>query len=144
MLSPRMTQMRLPSAKSCASRSASAMPPLPLLVRVVQLLEPELLAFAEQLQEAPGEAAAGDDHDVAHARVHQRFDGIEHHRAIIDRQQMLVGDFRAGKQPAAEAAGQDDALHREALPSVGAAATQAATRAVSTGRNGPGPASVPS
>ena len=51
--------------------------------------------------------AAGDQHQVGDAALHERLDGVADHRAIEDREQVLVGDPGEGMEPAAGAAGQD-------------------------------------
>ncbi len=82
------------------------------LVGVVDMLQAELLAVGQQAQKIAGIPAAGHDQDVPDARIHQRLDRVVNHRLVVNRQQMLVGDFGQGKQPAARAAGENDALHK--------------------------------
>ena len=81
------------------------------LIRVVDVLQAELFAVGQQPQKIARIAAAGDDHDVLDPRVHQRLDRVIDHRLVVNRQQMLVGDFGERKQAAAGAAGENDAFH---------------------------------
>ena len=82
------------------------------LVGVVDVLQAELFAVGQQAQEIARVAAAGDDQDVLDPGVHQRLDGIVDHRLVIDRQQMLVGDFGEREQTASRTSGQHDTFHR--------------------------------
>ncbi len=82
------------------------------LVGVVDVLEAELFAVGQQAQEIAGIAPAGDDQNVADAGIDQRLDRVIDHRLVIDRQQVLVGDFGKRKQTASRAASQNDAFHK--------------------------------
>ena len=85
------------------------------LVGEAELLQPELLAVLQQAQEVAGVLAAGDDQDVANAGVHQGLQRVEDHRLVVHRQQVLVGDAGQRIQARADAARQDDALHRSPI-----------------------------
>jgi len=84
---------------------------LALLVRVIDILEPELAAVAEEAQEVACGVAAGHHHDVADARAAQRLQRIVDHGLVVHRQEMLVRDLGQWTEPRAEAAREDDALH---------------------------------
>src|SRR5438477_3926918 len=87
----------------------------PVLVRVEQAVDAELLAVAEQAQELSRVCPAGDQHHLGHAALDQRLDRVADHRAVVEREQVLVGDAGERVQPAARAAGEDDALHARIL-----------------------------
>jgi hypothetical protein len=94
-----------------------------LLVRVQQPVDPVLVPVAEQAEELPGVRPTGDEHQLGQARAHERLDRVADHRAVVDREQVLVRDAGQGIEPGARSAREDDAFH-------GADATR--------GRNGPG------
>ena len=56
-------------------------------------------------------AAARDDHDVCDACCEEGLEGIVYHRFVVDREEVLVGDFCEGVEPGASAACEDDAFH---------------------------------
>ena len=78
-------------------------------------LRPNSFPLASRRRKSPELRPAGDDHDVLDPRVHQRLDRVIDHRPVVDRQQMLVGDFREREQAAARAARQDDAFHKRSM-----------------------------
>ena len=94
-----------------AERERSGDPALAFLIGVVEMLQAELPPVAQQAQEVAGVLAPGDDEDVGDAGVDQGLDGIEDHRPIEDRQQVLVGDAGQRVEPAPGAACEDHALH---------------------------------
>src|SRR5437660_9637652 len=53
----------------------------------------------------------GDEHDLANPRAYQSLDREADHGAVVEREQVLVCDARKRMEPAARAAGKDDALH---------------------------------
>ena len=81
------------------------------LVGVVDVLEAEVAAVGEKPQKVARILTAGDDEDVGDGGVHQRLNGIENHRLVVDRQQVLVGDAGQRVEARAGAAGEDDAFH---------------------------------
>ena len=81
------------------------------LVGVEQPRDPELVAIAQQAQELPRMRATGDQHDLGHAGLDQRLDPVTDHRAVVDREQVLVRDLRQRVKPAAGTAGEDDPFH---------------------------------
>ena len=85
-----------------------------LLVGVGQLVDAVLVPVAEQPQELAGMRAAGDQHDLVDAARHHRLDRPGDHRAVVDRQQVLVGDAGQRVQARTRAPGQDDTLHDRA------------------------------
>ena len=85
-----------------------------LLVRVGQLVDAVLAPVAEQAQELAGVGPAGDEHDLVDAARHHGLDRPGDHRAVVDRQQVLVRDPGQGVQARARPAGEDDALHDRA------------------------------
>ena len=84
---------------------------LAFLVRVVDVLQTEMLAIGQQAQKITRVLAPGHHQDVANPRIHQRLDGVIDHRLVVDRQQVLVGDLGQRKQPASRTPRQYDALH---------------------------------
>ena len=84
---------------------------LTLLVGVFEVRDADLFAVAEELEEVPGVLAAGDDEDVLDAGVEEALDGVVDHRAVVDREEVLVGDEGERSEPCPEAAGEDDAFH---------------------------------
>ena len=89
------------------------------LIRVFEVLDPELLAVLEQFEEVAGVFAAGDDDDLVNASVKQTLDREIDHRPIVDRHQVLVGDQRQRLQSRAEPAGENNAFHVVAPPAIG-------------------------
>ena len=85
---------------------------LAFLVGVVDVRQAELFAIRQQAQKIAGILAAGDDQNIADARIHQRLDRVVDHRLVVDRQQMFVGDLGQREQPAACSSGQDDTFHK--------------------------------
>ena len=83
----------------------------PFLVCVIDVIESELLAVAEQAKEISGIIPAGDDQDVPDPRIDHQFDGIINHRLVVDGQQVFVRDLRQRIQPCSQPARQDDAFH---------------------------------
>ena len=69
------------------------------------------MTVAEQAEELAGVCATRHHHDLGNAGLHERLDGEGHHRPVVDRQQMLVGDAREGVQTRAATAREDDSLH---------------------------------
>ena len=55
--------------------------------------------------------AAGDEHQLADPGRDDRLDRVRDHRAVVDRQQVLVRDPRQRMEAATGAAGEDDSLH---------------------------------
>ena len=84
-----------------------------LLVAVEELVDAVLVAVAEQAEELAGVRAAGDEHQLVDARLHERLDGVRDHRPVVDRQQVLVRDPGERMEARARAAREDDALHAE-------------------------------
>ena len=72
---------------------------------------PKCFAVGQQPQKIAGVLPAGDDHDVGDAGIDKRLDRIIDHRLVVNRKQMLVGDFGEGKEPAAGASRENDTLH---------------------------------
>ena len=85
-----------------------------LLVRVGELVDAVLVPVAEQAQELTGVGPAGDEHDLVDAARHHGLDRPGDHRAVVDRQEVLVRDPGQGVQARARPPGQDDALHDRA------------------------------
>jgi hypothetical protein len=83
-----------------------------LLVRVGQPVDPPLVAVPEQAQELAGVGPPGHHHQLPHLRRDERLDRVGDHRAVVDRQQVLVRDPRQRMEARSAAAGEDDALHR--------------------------------
>ena len=99
----------------------------------VRELEPELRSVAEQLDDVANAPPAEHDHHLAHAHVAQCLEGIEDHRPIKDRQQVLVRDARQRVETHPAATGEDEALHRaEYRPGSCAACRRAIDRAMPT------------
>jgi hypothetical protein len=73
----------------------------PLLVCVEEPLNPVLLSIAQQSKELPRVGAAGDQHQFREPGLHERLNGIRDHRAVVQRQQVLVRDARERGEPAA-------------------------------------------
>jgi hypothetical protein len=80
------------------------------LVGVEEPVHPVLVAVAQQPEELARVRAAGDQHQLLHARVDERLDRPADHRPVVDREQVLVRDLRQRVQARARAAGQDHAL----------------------------------
>src|SRR6266516_3634579 len=104
MLSPRITQTGLPSAK-CSANAAFAF-----LIGIVDMSQTELFAVAQQPQEIPGAVAAGDDQDIPDSGVDERLNRIPDQRPVINRQQVFVRDFRQWIQTASKPASQHNSL----------------------------------
>ena len=85
------------------------------LIGVGDVLEAEVLAVGQQAQKIAGIFPAGDDHDVGDAGIDQRLDRVVDHRLVVDGQQVFVGDFGEGKEPAAGSAREDDAFHMQQI-----------------------------
>ena len=66
----------------------------PILVRVQEALDAELLAVAEQAQELAGVGSPRDQHHLRDAALHERLDRVVDHGPVVDRQQVLVRDPR--------------------------------------------------
>src|SRR5262245_46599665 len=93
-------------------------PALAFLVRVVEMREAELAPVPEEAQEVARVRPAGHEEDVADAGVDERLERIEDHRAVEDRQQVLVRDAREREETRAEPAREQNALHlRRSRPS---------------------------
>src|SRR2546426_9126060 len=86
--------------------------PLAFLVGVVEPPRPYLSAVTEQLHEPPAVVSARDDEDLVDPGADQRLHGVEDHRPVVDREQVLVRDRRHGEEPRPQTTRQDDALHR--------------------------------
>ncbi len=56
------------------------------------MLETEILAIAEKPEKIAGIFAAGDQQYFFDTGVDESLDGVIHHRLIVDRQQVFVGD----------------------------------------------------
>src|SRR4029077_2746696 len=82
-----------------------------ILISVVQMLQIEVAAVAEQAQKIAGIFAARDEENFLNAGIHECLDGIIHHRLVIDRKQVLVSDAREWVEPASRSASEHDALH---------------------------------
>src|SRR5205823_14859704 len=65
-----------------------------------------------QAEELARVRPAGDEHELGHARLHERLDGVGDHRPVVDREQVLVRDPRQRIEPRALPTSEDDALHR--------------------------------
>ena len=85
---------------------------LAFLVRVVHVLQAEILAVAQQPQEFAGVFPARHHQNVLDARIHQRLNGVIDHRLVIDGEQMLVRDLGERIQATAQAPCENDALHK--------------------------------
>ena len=85
------------------------------LVGVEEALDAELVPVAEEAQKLARMGPTGDQHDLVHARAHQRFDCVVDHRAVVDRKQVLVGDPGQRMEAAASAPGEYYALHRHRI-----------------------------
>src|SRR5207247_5813262 len=68
---------------------------LALLVGVRKALDPVLVPVPEQPVELPGVSPAADEKQLPHAGSNECLHRVRHHRAVVDRQQMLVRDPRA-------------------------------------------------
>src|SRR5579859_1529429 len=90
-------------------------PSRPVLVGVEQAVDAELFAVAEQAQELAGVGAARHQHHLRHTALDQRLDRVADHRAVVDREQVLVGDAGQRVQAAARAAREDHSLHARIL-----------------------------
>ena len=86
-------------------------PALLLLVGVEEPVDAVRVTVAEQAEELPRVRSAGDEHELRDARVHERLDGVRHHRPVVEREQVLVRDPRQRIEPRALAARQNHALH---------------------------------
>ena len=81
------------------------------LVRVEETVDAPLLAVAEQPEELAGVEAARHDHHLVDAGLDERLDRVVDHRAIEDRQEVLVGDAGQRVEPTPGAACEDHTLH---------------------------------
>src|SRR5664279_5042274 len=79
--------------------------------------QPPLAAVTEQLLKARRILRGGNDQNVANVGEHQCREWIIDHRLVEDRQQLLGHCQCRGMQPAARAAGEDDALSSRLLHS---------------------------
>ncbi len=85
--------------------------PGPVLVGVAEPVDAVLVAVAEEAQEFSGVGAPGDDHHLVDPGQDQRLDGVADHGAVVDGQEVLVGDPGERVQPRPAPSRQDDALH---------------------------------
>ncbi len=85
-----------------------------LLVGVGELVDAVLVPVAQQAQELTGVRPAGDEHDLVDAARHHGLDRPGDHGAVVDGQEVLVGDPGQGVQARARPPGEDDALHEHA------------------------------
>jgi hypothetical protein len=76
------------------------------------MFQAELAAIAEETKKFAGMISTRDDQDLLDSRVHKRPDRIIDHRLVVERQQVLIGNFREWIQPLGETAGQNNALQR--------------------------------
>ena len=58
----------------------------------VREIETEVRTVVEQLEHVADGSAANDDHRLAYPHVGKRGKGVEDHRPIVNREQVLVGD----------------------------------------------------
>ena len=72
-----------------------------LLVGVLEEADPVGVAVAEQAEELARVGAPGDEHQLLDACRDDRVDGVRDHRAVVDRQQVLVRDPRQRMEAAA-------------------------------------------
>ena len=82
-----------------------------LLVGVEEAVDPELVSIAEQAQEFARMRPTGDEHDLADSRADKRLDRVADHRAVVDGEQVLVGDACQRVQAAPGAAGKNYTPH---------------------------------
>ena len=82
-----------------------------LLVGVVEVLQTEVPAAPEQLEEGPGVVAAGDQHHLTHTRLDERPYRVEDHRHPPHGEQVLVYHPRQRLESTARPACQYHALH---------------------------------
>ncbi len=97
---------------------------LAVLVAEADLLEPEVVAVAQELEKVARVVPTRDDEDVVDPGRDELLDRVVDHRPVVDRQEVLVGHPRQREQPRAETAGQDDALH-PACPSTSSISVRA-------------------
>src|ERR1051325_8975314 len=98
---------RLPRREVLDQRKRFGDAALAFLVSVVEMFETKRFAVTEQLQEVARGIAAGDDHDVGDAGVHERLNRIIDHRPIVYRQQVFIGHCRQWAQTRSEPACQN-------------------------------------
>ena len=79
--------------------------PARLGLRVIGDVYAELRAATEQMLKGAEALGRRDHEDVAHARAHQQSDGMEDHRHVVDREQLLGDDACRRQQPRSPAAG---------------------------------------
>ena len=113
-------------------------PPRPLLIGVEQPLDPVLVAVPEQPQELARMRSSGHERDLGDAGADERLDRIEHHWAVVDRQEVLVRDPGQRMQPRAGAAGEDHALHCASCTTLSTGGTRARHRRSERRRCNPG------
>src|ERR1019366_3060917 len=82
------------------------------LVGVVDVLQAELLAVGQEAQKFARIPPSGDHQNLLNPGIHEGLDRVVDHGPVIDRQQMLIGDFCEREQSASRATSQDDALHK--------------------------------
>ena len=90
--------MGSPSAKCSARPRASAIPPLTLLIGVVQPSQAELLTVAQQPKEIPRVISTRHDEDVVDPGMNELLNGKVDHRPVEYRQKVLVGDAGHGQE----------------------------------------------
>jgi hypothetical protein len=71
----------------------------PFLIGVVQMLQAEFLAVAEQPQKVSGVPPTRDDEDLLNPGTHKCPERIVDHRGFVDGQQVLVRDFGQRIEP---------------------------------------------
>ena len=111
MLSPRTTQIGSSAREIFRQAKGFGDAAFAFLIGVIDVLQPEVAAIAQQAQEIAGILAAGDQQDFLDPRVHQSLDGVIHHGLVVDRKQMLIGDAGQRIEPAAGSACKDDTFH---------------------------------
>src|ERR1700730_6790627 len=77
------------------------------LVCIEESVNAPLLAIPEESQELTCVGATSDEHDVRHLGSNKRLDGVGHHRAIVDWQQVLIRNPSEWVKSTTGPAGQD-------------------------------------
>src|SRR6266513_3116729 len=108
MLSPRTTQIFSPLDKGFSQTKSISDAALAFLIRIVNAMQIKILAVGHQSQEIARILPSGNDDDVSDA---EGLDRIEHHRPVIDRQEMLVSHPRERVKSRPLASSQNDTFH---------------------------------
>jgi hypothetical protein len=78
----------------------------------IRQVDAERRPVREQLDHVADALAANDDHHFADPHAGEGLDRVVDHRAVVDRQQVLVGDDRQWVEAGRRPAGKNDAFHR--------------------------------